>query len=66
MSGLQSYAEEITFHAITTRLPRQKKMTLCKQVIIQLQPNHQTLALRGSSLEGVPQVTPGLKTIQRE
>ena len=47
----------MTLHAITTRLPRRNK----------LQPNHQTLGMKGSSpQEGVLQVTPGLKTIDKK
>ena len=48
---LKDCTKKMTLHAITTRLPRLKKLTDCIQVMIQL---HQSLVKRRSSLqEGV-------------
>ena len=43
------YKKNDIAHAITTRLPRWKKLIDCEQVMIQLQPNHQTLVNIASS-----------------
>ena len=66
-SWLKDYTIRMTLYVSTTRLPRWKQMIDCEHIMIQLQPYHQTLVKRASSLqERVLHVTLGLKTLQRE